>query len=92
MRAVAEGSDPSAPDTATFYRQIRARAFSVLLYNTQTVTPLTTGIRAAAARRGIRAVGVSETIEPAGATFQRWMVAQLDALARALGARQMVHQ
>jgi zinc/manganese transport system substrate-binding protein len=86
MEAVAEGNDPPAPAEATFYRQIQERAFDLLVYNTQTVTPLTTAIRQAATARGVRVVGVSETLQPSGATFEAWMDHQLDALGRALGA------
>jgi zinc/manganese transport system substrate-binding protein len=42
MQAVAEGNDPPARSVASFYRQIQQKAFGVLVYNVQTVTPLTT--------------------------------------------------
>ncbi len=89
MDAVAEGNDPPAPAEATFYRQIANRSFGVLVYNTQTVTPLTTGLRRAAVDRGIPVVGVSETIQPPIDSFEAWMDGQLDRLANALNAREL---
>jgi zinc/manganese transport system substrate-binding protein len=84
MDAVAEGVDPPASSLATFDRQIAARAFGVLVYNTQTVTPLTTNIRNATKARHIPVVGISETMQPPGTTFERWMVGELERLGAAL--------
>jgi zinc/manganese transport system substrate-binding protein len=87
MKAVAEGNDPPTSSEATFEKQIQARAFKVLVYNVQTVTPLTTSIRQQARQKNIPVVGVSETIEPPTATFEEWMNAQLDLLTHALEAQ-----
>jgi zinc/manganese transport system substrate-binding protein len=87
MEAVAEGNDPSAPSVATFYRQIAAKAFRVLVYNVQTVTPLTTSLKAAAAQADIPVIGVSETIQPPIDNFEQWMTGQLSALANGLNAQ-----
>jgi len=87
MQAVAEGNDPPAPSVATFYQQITAKAFRVLVYNVQTVTPLTTSLKAAAAQADIPVIGVSETIQPPIDTFEQWMTGQLSALANALNAQ-----
>ena len=86
MDAVAEGVDPPASALATFDRQITARDFRVLVYNTQTVTPLTTNIRNGAKSQHIAVVGISETIAPPDTTFERWMVAELGRLSAALSA------
>ncbi|HXQ19786.1 MAG TPA: zinc ABC transporter substrate-binding protein [Acidimicrobiales bacterium] len=87
MQAVAEGNDPPAPSVATFYQQITAKAFRVLIYNVQTVTPLTTSLKAATAQMNIPVIGVSETIQPPIDTFEQWMTGQLSALANALNAQ-----
>ena len=87
MEAVAEGNDPPARSVATFYRQIDAKAFRVLVYNVQTVTPLTTNLKAAAAQADIPVVGVSETIQPPVDNFEQWMTGQLSALANGLNAQ-----
>jgi zinc/manganese transport system substrate-binding protein len=82
-RAIEDGSEPSpqavAQTTALFTRH-RVR---VLLYNNQTVSPITNRIRAAAEGAGIPVIGVSETM-PAGESFQAWQLGQARALERAL--------
>ena len=85
LRAVSEGTDVSAADTATIDRQIRTRAIAVYLENAQNLTPDVQAQVAAARAVGIRRVTVTETLEPRGATFQSWQTAQLDALGSALG-------
>ncbi|MHB8538124.1 MAG: metal ABC transporter solute-binding protein, Zn/Mn family [Candidatus Dormibacteria bacterium] len=80
MDAVADGNDPSAASLVTFTRQIASRAFRVMVVNVQTVTPLTTGLSQQAIELHIPVVGVSETMQPATATFEGWMDGQLDSL------------
>ena len=64
---------------------------NVLLYNVQTVTPVTTQIRALARQHGIPVVGVSETMPAGVATYQQWQQRQLDrAAARARAQPQPV--
>jgi zinc/manganese transport system substrate-binding protein len=83
-RAVEDGIDPGAADTLAMEKLITDHDIAVLLYNVQTVTPVTTQVRALARKHGIPVVGVSETM-PAGArTFQQWQQSQLLALLRAL--------
>ena len=60
---------------------------TVLVYNQQTVTPLTQNIKGSAAQQGIPLVGVTETIQPPNATFQDWMNAQLISLQNALNSQ-----
>jgi zinc/manganese transport system substrate-binding protein len=86
MKAVAEGVDPPASSVATFDRQIQDKAFDVLVYNIQTVTPLTTTIKEEAAQQNIPVIGVSETIQPPTDTFEQWMDEELDTLTNALNA------
>jgi zinc/manganese transport system substrate-binding protein len=87
MEAVAEGNDPPASTLVTFTEQIREKAFRVLVFNLQTVTPLTTQLKEEASAQDIPVVGVSETIQPPIATFEEWMDGQLDALVNGLNAR-----
>jgi zinc/manganese transport system substrate-binding protein len=87
MKAVAEGVDPPASSVATFDRQIQDKAFDVLVYNIQTVTPLTTTIKEQAAEQDIPVIGVSETIQPPTDSFEQWMDGELDTLTNALNAR-----
>jgi zinc/manganese transport system substrate-binding protein len=84
LKAVSEGTDPSAADKAEIDRQIQTRAIAVYLVNSQNSTPDVSAQVAAARARGIPVVAVTETISPRGVTFQQWQTTQLDALARAL--------
>jgi zinc/manganese transport system substrate-binding protein len=86
MQAVAEGNDPPAPGLVTFTQQIRTNAFAVLVFNQQTITPLTTDLEAQATAAHIPAVAVTETLAPQSATFEAWMDRELDALTTALAA------
>ena len=85
LRAVSEGTDPSAADTATIDAQLRQRTVRAYLENTQNVTPDVQAQVRAARSAGIPVVRFTETLRPAGATFQAWQTAQLEALEAALG-------
>lgn len=89
MQAVAEGNDPAAQDVATFQRLLQGgnSTVHVLVYNEQTVTPLTQNLRSLATQNQIPITGVTETIQPAGETFQAWMGAELILLQDALNAQ-----
>jgi zinc/manganese transport system substrate-binding protein len=84
MNAVSEGNDPPAASVAEMTRQLSARQADVLVYNKQTATSLTTSIRELAARNHIPVVGVTETIQPPGASFEQWFSRELAALQQAL--------
>ena len=84
MDAVAEGNDPPAPSVIEFQQQIATHQAKVLVYNRQTTTDLTTNIRHLAAKAGLPTVGVTETIQPANATFDEWFTAELAQLQSAL--------
>jgi zinc/manganese transport system substrate-binding protein len=86
MQAVSEGNDPPADTVVAFQDQIAHRAIKVLVYNVQTATAVTTNLRIAATDRSIPVVGISETVEPATASFQQWQDRQLIALENALGS------
>ena len=87
MEAVAEGNDPPAQSVVEFQQQIQSGNVSVLVYNAQTVTPLTQNIKAMAAAKGIPIVAVTETIQPPDVSFQVWMNAELISLQNALNAQ-----
>jgi zinc/manganese transport system substrate-binding protein len=84
QRAVEEGQDPPARAVAAMEDQLRTRTVKLLVYNVQTVSPVTERIRKDAGRLGIPVVGVSETLPP-GLSYQRWMLRQLQALEQAAG-------
>jgi zinc/manganese transport system substrate-binding protein len=87
MEAVAEGNDPSEQDAATMTQLMMAgnSTVRVLVYNNQTVTPLTTYIETLAAQHQIPVIGITET-KPPSMTFQAWMGAELISLNKALNA------
>jgi len=84
MNAVAEGADPSAADKAQMLNQIATKQIKVLVYNVQNSTPEVQDVVARARANQIPVVQITETLVPAGATFQAWQAAQLQALLRAL--------
>jgi zinc/manganese transport system substrate-binding protein len=84
IKAIDEGEDPSAADKATYDEQIRTKQIKVFIYNSQNATPDVDALRAKAQAAGVPIVTVTETLAPAGATFQAWQVTQLKALALAL--------
>jgi zinc/manganese transport system substrate-binding protein len=83
QKAVEEGEDPPARAVAEMEDQLRKHEIKVLVYNVQTVSPVTERVRKDANRLGIPVVGVSETLPP-GLSYQRWMLKQLDELEQAL--------
>ncbi len=87
MDAVAEGNDPPAQSVVQFQQLIQNGTVTVLVYNEQTVTPLTESIKALAASKDIPIVGVTETIQPPDVAFQVWMNAECLALQNALNAQ-----
>lgn len=83
-KAIAEGDDPSAGDLVVATDQITHRQIKVLIYNEQTITPVTTNVENLARAKDIPIVAVSETMPP-GKTYQGWMMNQLNTLETALG-------
>jgi zinc/manganese transport system substrate-binding protein len=80
MQAISEGTDPPAQTVAQFQDQISHHQIKILVYNTQTSTPITDNLKQMATRNGIPVVGISETVEPATATFQDWQTKQLTSI------------
>jgi zinc/manganese transport system substrate-binding protein len=88
MEAVAEGNDPAPQDIVTFENQLNGgnSTVRVLVYNEQTVTPLTQSLLALAAKNEIPYIRISETIQPPNYTFQAWMQGEVGELQDALNA------
>jgi zinc/manganese transport system substrate-binding protein len=85
MKAISEGTDPSAADKATVDRQVTSRQVKVFVYNSQNSTPDVQSLVDKARAAGIPVVQITETLSPAGTTFQDWQTSQLKALLNALG-------
>ena len=87
MQAVAEGNDPSMQSVIEFQNQVKSKEPAVLVYNQQTVTPLTEGIKKMAADNGIPVIGITETVQPPNASFENWMETEIVALQNALNTK-----
>ena len=83
--AILNATEPSARDTAAFEEALRRRQVRVLIYNTQASGSAVRRLLDIARESRVPIVGMSET-EPAGRSYQQWMLGQLDALARALSS------
>jgi zinc/manganese transport system substrate-binding protein len=84
LKAISEGTEPSAADKATIDTQIARHQIKVYVFNSQNSTPDVAGQVSAARAAGIPVVAITETLSPAGASFQDWQSAQLQALRAAL--------
>jgi zinc/manganese transport system substrate-binding protein len=84
LKAISEGTDPTAADKAAIDTQIRTHAIKVYLYNSQNATPDVQRQVDAARAEGIGVTTMTETLVPASASFEQWQVTQLHALADAL--------
>ncbi len=82
--ATMNDTEASASDIAAFENDLRTRKVKALIYNSQAEEPMTKRMLKIAKDASVPTVSVTET-EPAGKTFQQWMLAQLDALGAALG-------
>jgi zinc/manganese transport system substrate-binding protein len=89
LKAVSEGTDPTAADKATIDQQISRKKIKVYVYNPQNATPDVQSQVNAATAADIPVTAMTETMVPAAATWQEWQTRQLvalrDALAKATG-------
>jgi zinc/manganese transport system substrate-binding protein len=81
--AVMNNTEPSASDVAGFENDLKGHKVRAMLYNAQAREPTVQRLVDMAKAEKVPVVGVSET-EPAGASYQQWMLGQLDALDKAL--------
>jgi len=86
MEAIAEGNDPPASSVALFECQLEGGYVKVLVYNIQTVTPITSTLEGLAGVNNVTVTYVSETIQPPDTSFQDWMYGEYDNLYNALNA------
>ena len=88
MEAVAEGNDPPAQDAAAFQQLLQGgkSAVHVLVYNEQTVTPITESMKSLATQNQIPITPVTETM-PLNTTFQAWMGEELNSLINSLNGK-----
>jgi zinc/manganese transport system substrate-binding protein len=84
LKAISEGTDPSAADKSTIDAQISGKKIKVYVFNSQNSTPDVSAQVSAAKKQHVPVAAVTETLSPKGASFQDWQAAQLQALAAGL--------
>ncbi|WP_234392369.1 metal ABC transporter solute-binding protein, Zn/Mn family [Streptomyces sp. WM6378] len=84
LDAISEGSDPTAKDKSAIDQQIKNKQIKVYVYNSQNSTPDVAAQVKEAKAQGIPVATVTETLTPAGASFQDWQVRQLQGIEQAL--------
>jgi zinc/manganese transport system substrate-binding protein len=84
LRDISEGDDPTTADKTLIDQQIQRRQIKVYVYNSQNSTPDVQAQVSLAEQAGIPVTAVTETLSPAGDSFQQWMVTQLRGLEQAL--------
>jgi zinc/manganese transport system substrate-binding protein len=85
MQAISEGSELSAADKVTMDEQVSGKQIKVFVFNSQNATPDVQDVVNRAKAVGIPVTEITETLSPAGASFQDWQTKQLRALEKALG-------
>ncbi len=81
--AVMNGTEPSPADVAAFEDDLKGQKVKVMLYNSQADDAAVKRLVGIAKASHVPVVGVSET-EPAGKSYEVWMLEQLNALNQAL--------
>jgi zinc/manganese transport system substrate-binding protein len=81
---IMNGTDPSPQDTAIEKSLFTQRKVKVFLYNQQVTDALTESFISLAQANGIPVVGVYETMPTPGFDYQSWMLAEVNALSKAV--------
>ena len=84
---IMNGVDPSPQDITLgngFFTQHKVKVFC---YNQQVVDALTTSIRQTALKSGVPVVGVYETMPTPGYRYQSWMLAEVQAIQKAVASK-----
>lgn len=84
LTAISEGTEPTAADKATIDHQISSHEIKLYVYNSQNATPDIQRQIEEARSAGVPVATITETLAPAGASFQAWQVRELQGLASAL--------
>ena len=83
---IMNGTDPSAQDVATERSLLTGHKVRALVYNQQVTDSLTESFINLAQASGIAVVGVYETMPAPGYDYRSWMVAEVQALAKAVAS------
>src|SRR5580704_10111329 len=83
---IMHGTDPAPQDIALENGFFSKHEVKVFAYNQQVVSALTSSIRQNASKAGVPIVGVYETM-PTGYDYQRWMLAEVNAIQKAVTSK-----
>jgi zinc/manganese transport system substrate-binding protein len=81
------GTDPAAQDVATERSLFTQRKVKAFIYNRQVTDALTNSFIALARQNGIPVVGVYETMPVPGYHYKSWMLAEVQALQKAVASK-----
>jgi zinc/manganese transport system substrate-binding protein len=84
---IMNGVDPSPQDISLEENLFSNHKVKVFVYNQQVVDSLTDSFRTAAEKAGIPVVGVYETMPTPGYDYQTWMLAEVEALEKAVAKK-----
>jgi zinc/manganese transport system substrate-binding protein len=85
--AIMNGTDPAPQDVTTQNALFTGHGVKIFVYNQQVTDPLTESFLALAQQNGIPVVGVYETMPAPGYTYQSWMLAEVNALRKAVAEK-----
>jgi zinc/manganese transport system substrate-binding protein len=85
---IMNGVDPAPQDVSLQERFFSQHKVKVFVYNQQVTNSVTQTFLADAAKAGIPVVGVYETMPTPGYDYQSWMLAEVNALLKALSSKQ----
>jgi len=81
---IMNGIDPSPEDVATQENLFSTHAVKMFCYNAQVSSPVTVSLRDLAKKSHVPIVAVYETMPTPGYDYQSWMLAEINALAKAI--------
>jgi zinc/manganese transport system substrate-binding protein len=84
---VMNGVDPAPEGIALMDRLVSQHRVAMLAYNEQVTGAITASIRQEAQQAGVPVVAVYETMPTPGYTYQSWMLAEVNAIRRAVAAK-----
>jgi zinc/manganese transport system substrate-binding protein len=89
---IMNGVDPAPQDVTLQNGLFSDRKVKVFVYNQQVTDSLTQSFSEAAKRAGVPVVGVYETMPTPGYDYQSWMLAEVEALRRAVAEKTSTQQ
>jgi zinc/manganese transport system substrate-binding protein len=84
LKAISEGTDVSAADKETIDAQIAHHLIQIYVYNSQNVTPDVRAQLSQVIAAHIPVATITETLAPAGSTYEAWQTRELEGIEAAL--------